>query len=79
MISTEFFFRKESHLGLTFRNSNSIRFSLYAIQIANRIMWSVRYSDKRKNANIGKFKIPYKLPFLFKRNSYIEKKYYSLT
>lgn len=52
---------------------SSIRFSLFTILIANRIMWSVRYSYNRNHANKRKFKISYKLPLLIERTSYIVK------
>lgn len=45
-------------------------YSLFTIRIADRILWSVRYSNYRKYANKRKIKIQYKLPFLIERNSY---------
>lgn len=52
---------------------SSIRFSLFTILIANRIVWSVRYSKYRKHANKRTFKIPYQLHFLTERDNNILK------
>lgn len=46
-----------------FRSWRSIRFSLFTIRIAKRILWSVRYLNYSKHANKRKLTNPYKFHF----------------